>query len=229
MSSGVSLWDWELSEFGIPLSTFRPHDDVSNKGHLEVLDDANIKKLEFAYAGLQTPSVRNLFLIPDLVKAKCRELLGDKPYACIHIRRGDYLRVADYLVSDRSFSLIIQGLSRVIPHIVIVTDSPLSQEFQNFQERKVADVNITPIVGGNSFLSHAIMRMSSILVCSNSQYSYTAACLMETGSLSLFPKQYLGESRSSEELHDFFAGQSDFMVINNKSSREISRDEVIIF
>jgi hypothetical protein len=216
---GYSIWKWELSKFGIPLSIFSNHSQEDQE-EIEVLSDGNPKKLDLAYSGLQVPSIKNLFLLPDSVKTQCREMVGSQKYACIHMRRGDYLNVASYLVPDEDFLSIIQKFSQIIPHIVIVTDSPLNSEFQN-SLRNIIDSKITLIIGGDPFISHAIMRMSSALVCSNSQYSYTAACLMELESLTIFPKRF-SEGSDAEHIHNFFADQSNFQIIGGKPKNFIS-------
>jgi len=54
---------------------------------------------------------------------------GDKKYLCVHLRRGDYLNVASYVVSDRDFLEVVKPFSYIYNKIVIVSDSLVTDDF----------------------------------------------------------------------------------------------------
>jgi hypothetical protein len=109
---------------------------------------------------------------------------------CIHVRRGDYLNVASYVIPASHF-IQISDILHNIPRakLFVVSDTELEGQLKTFFESKRALV----LEGGDIYLIHALMRMSDILVCSNSQFSFSAA-LLNRNQLSLIPRSFITKS-----------------------------------
>tara|TARA_A100000164_G_C21901697_1_gene770870 strand:- start:509 stop:1285 length:777 start_codon:yes stop_codon:yes gene_type:complete len=176
---------WQLDELGIFQNSFN-----INGTEKETLHDGK-KKSEYALLGFSDNDIKSKFMIFDHVKNFKKELFNDESFACIHIRRGDYLKVASYLISDFDFFKIIKAISKLISNILILTDSDLNVEFKE----KISNLNLNTryAIGGSAATSHGLMRLSNILICSNSQFSFTAAMLRPDNVLTFIPSTYDGD------------------------------------
>jgi hypothetical protein len=61
-------------------------------------------------------------------------------------------------------------------------------------------MNVVTGIGGDPSVGHGLMRLSDILICSNSQYSFSAACLRRKNQLTIIPSKHdSGEDPSANE------------------------------
>jgi hypothetical protein len=205
-TSKVSLFGWQLDDLGLHQSDFYTIGPETEK----IEDGA--KKSQLAMSGLCDDEIRKLFSIPKKAHELKEELFGKEAFACVHMRRGDYLDVATYVVSDENFFDAIESVSRLAPNLLILSDSPLEDSFQ----KRVLSLGMQVItgIGGNPSVGHGLMRLSSVLIASNSQYSFSAACLREKNQLTIIPSkhdagddpsgnEYLGEIRTFQVLTKF--------------------------
>ena len=114
-------------------------------------------------------------------------------YLCIHVRRGDYVNVASYLVDDNMFIELANKIAGLVSCIVIVSDSAIKDSFRNaicnvYQKAIFLD-SVEPIT------AHRIMRNARVLICSNSQFSLIAAILNKRA-LVFLPKTWFGKGNS---------------------------------
>ena len=112
--------------------------------------------------------------------------LKPNQYISIHIRRGDYYSRKD--ISDFYFSkfspikFIILSLQLLpqedknLPVIVLSDDKLYREEIKNILSKSLSN-KFTCFGSNNNFEDWAILRHSSINICSNSTFSYTAALL----------------------------------------------------
>ena len=152
------------------------------------------EKLRLAFLGLGDDKIREKFsIVGEAVSAK-ESIFGSHKYMCAHVRRGDYTNVASFLVEDRLFVDTIKTMTRLVKHLLVVTDTEPNTQFNN--ELQSLEIETKFLIGGDVAVVHGLMRMSDILICSNSQFSYTAAALRSTNLLTLLPSKHDAEPNS---------------------------------
>lgn len=191
-----SHWAWQLKPFGLMPSDFESY--TGKKAAREDLIVDGSRKISLALSALQSKSVQQYFPIANLT-TNTFDFEGAN-YVCVHIRRGDYLNVASHLIPDAVFLKFTHKFSPLCETLVVVSDSSISQSLKNnfcnqFKNCVFLD-NIDAIT------THCLMRKASVLICSNSQFSLTAAALNTTG-LVLIPKNW-GDSGDIAETISLF-------------------------
>jgi hypothetical protein len=131
-------------------------------------------------------------------------------YLCLHIRRGDYLSVASYMVPENYFLDISSKFIGLVDTIVVFSDSPLSADFTNEVKKGFGQSFLFENSSLTPFLTHSVMRHAKILVCSNSQFSFTAGILNDN--LVILPKIWFG--KELESLNDSISKSSKFMILS---------------
>lgn len=198
----VDFFPWQLDDLGISQSDFK-----ADGAELEIVTDGP-QKHELSIAGFADPEIREVFKIPATSVTARTQLFADEPYTCIHIRRGDYLRVASYLIDEHAFYEALCSVSKLTANVLLLSDSNLSESFVD--KINGLRLNIKFLRGGSPGLAHGLMRLSRILICSNSQYSYTAAFLREQTSLTLLPSRH--EADENSEFNKFLRSMSAFQL-----------------
>jgi hypothetical protein len=200
-----SHWAWQLDRFGISLSSF---DSLSgySKRKVKLIEDGR-EKLELGLKALRQPEVQKCFEIPRGVEDILPSAVAHS-YLCIHVRRGDYVNVASYLVPDRHFIELSAKFAGLVESIVVVSDSPLETNFRNsissgFDQAVFLD-NI------DAFATHRVMRNARILICSNSQFSLIAA-MLNSDALVIMPKQWFGDDNRA--LEEPISEACDFQIL----------------
>lgn len=182
----LSHWFWQLDAFGLPKTSFEQASGL-NKHNADILPDG-LRMMELGLKALAQPEIQKHFKnAADVLPILSQEVLSG--FLCIHIRRGDYVNVASYLISDAEFNGLIKKFTGLIKHAVILSDSPIGQDFRDavsplFKTTMFLD-NLDP------YTSHQIMRCARVLICSNSTFSLTAASL-NPAALIIIPKQWYG-------------------------------------
>jgi hypothetical protein len=138
-------------------------------------------------AGLPVYADLSYFEKPESVAVAGR--LGDKSNE--EMQRGDYVNVASHLIADVEFIKLARKFSGLVGNLVVISDSPISQDFRSEVSSYFKDVSF--LDNTDAFTAHRIMRNARILICSNSQFSLIAAALNPTA-LVLIPKQWFGEN-----------------------------------
>lgn len=145
-------------------------------------------------------------------------LNANSRYSVVHVRRGDYLRVASRIVSDeewlRALTMII---SQVGEFLIISSDSKLPEETKG----RVAElasfkrVEVIFLEGGDfdECDLHDLMREADILITSNSTFSFTAAILGKQGMTSLVPNIFYGDAKL-EEINVGFRSAGTFFLLD---------------
>jgi hypothetical protein len=183
-------WFWQLDPFGLPKTAFE-QDRSLNKQNADILPDGP-RMMELGLKALEQTEIQKIFKeVADVRTVLSEEILKDG-FFCIHIRRGDYVNVATNLISDAEFIRLIKKFSGLIDHVVLMSDSPIPQDFRNA---------VTPMFKSANYLdktdpytSHQIMRCARILICSNSTFSLTAAALNpDPDTLVVMPKKWFAD------------------------------------
>lgn len=189
----LTHWFWQLDAFGLPKTSFEQAAGL-DKNNADLLADGP-RMMELGLKALAQPEIQTRFKnAADVLSVLSPEVLGG--FLCIHIRRGDYVNVASHLISDAEFNALIKKFSGLINQAVILSDSPIGQDFRDavspsFKTTMFLD-NLDP------YTSHQIMRCARVLICSNSTFSLTAASL-NPDALVFIPKQWYGEKDRAVE------------------------------
>ncbi len=193
----VSHWNYELGEYGLPLEGFatkRFKKSFFQRDKPFVVSDG-VAKITMAINALREPEVRKLFPVRHSVTEECRQISGGNDYLCIHIRRGDYVNVASHLVDDMDFIKLAQTISNFVPAVVVISDSEVSDLISESLRRLFTHCSF--VIGGNPHIAHALIRQAKYLICSNSQFSLSAALLNQVGQQIFLPTKWFGDADSS--------------------------------
>ena len=213
----ISHWDWQLDNYGLTLDVIKKLDDhsVCKEADIYYLPDGDLK-MRLAMQALKFVEVKEHFKMPQIDRLfssypELQSLHSDKKsYLCIHIRRGDYMNVASHIVPDDAFILLAKRFKHLIDSVVIFSDSLLGEVFKNQVRLQFKQVVFLDNSAVSPFITHCVMRNSSILVCSNSQYSLSAGLLNE--GVVVIPKLWLGFG--NEDLKVEIEMLSDFSVLS---------------
>lgn len=191
-----SLWGWQLDCFGLTMRNFKRY-DIQN---LRLISAMHVKdgpiKTRLVLEAIEKTHVLNAL---NSYTKEFKELAADfihrtpllsGAYACVHLRRGDYLKVASYVVPEDHFLEVLYKIRNLVGNLVIISDSPVSSKFK---EAVNNTFNSTIFYDSNQIdfaLSHYIMKSAKILICSNSQFSWTAGKLSK--GLVLVPNKWFG-------------------------------------
>ena len=211
LDSGLTHWHWQLNDFGISKDFF--YTDIEKK-HVYVSD--GLLKSDLAFNAFLNPKVKIKFTDFTFknIQNECLLKYGvnflNCNYLCLHIRRGDYLSVASYMVPENYFLDISSKFIGLVDTIVVFSDSPLSADFTNEVKKGFGQSFLFENSSLTPFLTHSVMRHAKILVCSNSQFSFTAGILNDN--LVILPKIWFG--KELESLNDSISKSSKFMILS---------------
>lgn len=141
----------------------------------------------------------------------------EESYSVIHVRRGDYLRVASHIVTDSMWLGIIEQMKLIASkNVVIASDSEVPPETKKQVSRVFSDTNTQVIYLEGKKLDecilHDFMRSANLLVASNSTFSFTAAVLSNPNTFCLVPSIFYGDEEL-EEINRGYRAAGDFFVL----------------
>lgn len=196
----ISHWNYELGEYGLPLESFstKKFEKTFFKRNMPHVIPDGAEKMELAIEALRQQDVKKAFPIKQSIADECRNITAGNEYLCIHIRRGDYVNVASHLVDDMDFVNLAKSLSKFVPAVVVISDS----EIPGLVKESLSGLfkYCSFVVGGNLHTAHALIRQANYLVCSNSQFSLSAALLNEVGQQVFVPTKWFGEVDSNIQM-----------------------------
>lgn len=189
----ISHWNYELGEYGLPLEGFstKKFEKTFFKRNMPHVISDGAEKMELAIEALRHQEMKRLFPIKYSVAEECRRITGGNDYLCIHIRRGDYVNVASHLIDDMDFVNLAKSLSNFVTAVIVISDSEVSGLIKEGLSRLFRHCSF--VVGGNVHSAHALIRQAKYLVCSNSQFSLSAALLNEVGQQVFVPTKWFGD------------------------------------
>ena len=190
----ISHWDWQLQSFGLFPESFERLPKI-HRSKYKLIQDGR-KKTALGLKALSMSSIQKYFLDEkSLADILPQEFIPD--YLCIHVRRGDYVNVASYLVDDNKFIELANKIAGLVSCIVVVSDSPIN----DFLRKAICNVYQKAIFldGADAISTHRIMRNARVLICSNSQFSLIAA-LLNKRALVFMPKIWFGSGSSELEI-----------------------------
>lgn len=193
----ISHWNYELEEYGLPLGGFsvKKFENSFFKRNKHVVISDGAEKVRRAIEALRQPEVRDFFPIKHSVSEECQQISGKNDYLCIHIRRGDYVNVASHLIDDIDFVNLAKSLSQFVPAVIVISDSDVSGLINECLPKLFTHCSF--IVGGSPHTAHALIRQAKYLICSNSQFSLSAALLNQVAQQVFLPTQWFGDVDSN--------------------------------
>lgn len=216
-----NLWNWELDQYRISLIELKKFESDGYRKILRMKSDF-LSEIE-----LNTNywiEVRKKYfsrfqfgpeLVPEFIQrvTKSKEL---KPYGAVHIRRGDYLKVASKVINFDEYMLLLQSIHKLVPKdLLIISDSQL----QNQEKETLVNIfgqshNLVFLDDPqlDPFLIHCILREADLLVTSNSTFSFSAALLGKSGQLAFSPVQF-HSGQNAEKYNRSFRAAGSFMTL----------------
>ena len=189
-----TLWTYKLGRYGIEISDF-PLREKKNRFLIKPIflpmnfneSNRNLIKeikseIKINYSGLV--DYLNQFGVTT-----------SEEYCCIHIRKGDYIAVASYLIDTKQILNLIDKIQEFLPNKIFIVsdgevDSELLEYFENtFPEKKV----LKPLNNEDAYLLHDLMRNSKILIAANSTFSFSAALLSSENTIAFIPQIFYAQ------------------------------------
>ena len=145
---------------------------------------------------------------------KWREILHSKGLEIsksivVHLRRGDYLNIKKFnIISEEKIYNIIRKLPDVLKNVIILSDESENMEFTKKLKKRFDKVYWFNNI--DSFNTHMMLRQAAFLICSNSQFSNTAAYLGEC--FSIIPQKHSSEK---DRIFQYENNVTEFALLNN--------------
>ena len=216
--TGLSRWTWKLDQYGIyqhELKQLTKKEKLINK-FFKVRQQSNTE-IFYNFREKKSESYQKIFAINNkavekYLLEKFRSNKGD--FVVIHIRRGDYLNVASKVVSIEELIKFINKIKKLLPkNILISSDSYLSSSEKAIFSDTFAESNLVYVdPHEDPVIVHHLMRSSTILVASNSTFSFTAGLLAKSGCMVFFPTNYFGQNRASDSRSFVFRQPFEFLI-----------------
>jgi len=213
-TAGATRWPWELHRYGISL---QDEEFVRSPRYRLRRNYLGQAALDEPYAHhLAKHDWNSLFpVLPEAVaKAGDLDLLDGTGYAAVHVRRGDYLKVSSRVVTlEESLAVATRLASLLPPRILFLSDDEFTADERTDVAARFLGRQCLFTSESDQHIAHGLLRMSEVLVTSNSTFSWTAALLStRDGALGVAPEHFFGQSMAA--INNVFQGPSDWMLIS---------------
>lgn len=199
---------WNLDLFNITINDIKKCSN--NSTNIKKVIASNAFVLEQGIKALKKNEIKKLFSPQSGKLGADNSIISlAEPFICVHMRRGDYLKVATHIISDNEFLGIAKSFNSLVKTALFISDSPIEPNFRKslhgyFESTHFLD-SIDPLY------AHDLMRKAKILICSNSTFSLTAALLGENN-IKIIPKTWFGK-KNEVELQELINSNCDFQVL----------------
>lgn len=211
IKNGVSIFNWELQEFiDLNLDDLILKSKIFKKKNYFKIGDGVIK-LFIANQASKENKIKEYFKSLKFENLNLKDLDFNMKFTCIHIRRGDFSKVACHLVSISELIKFSINFSNVCDNVVILSDEKLDKDVV----KKLKDGGYKNVIfefGGSPKRAHNIMRHANVLITSNSQFSFSAALLSEN--ITFIPKKWFSNFRNKPIELMISNFDSDFNFLN---------------
>ena len=213
----TQLLAWELKEYGIdlPSQSEKMNSKIARWKYLIRPRNSQVSNSTVKFWRDFDPShFREDFPLHKNTAALLMRLnISEGDRICsIHLRRGDYLQVSSRVVQTHELGPLTGMLKSLsISKFVVFSDSfiPLV-ELEKLESQ--LGVKCIFVQGGDLHAVHGVMRMSDILIASNSTFSLTAGLLSEKNdSFLISPTHFF--SPDQKNLNELFQSKSNWMII----------------
>ena len=215
------LWNWELDRYQIGLKDLQGYESATIRNILKLKSDflseleidsdywiqARKKYLDrFHFESVLVNDFRNKFA----------EFADVHSYGAVHIRRGDYLKVASRVIQFAEYVDLLISIRELIPkELLIVSDSPLHEKEKEKLDNLFGNNHNLIFLDDpqlDPFLVHCILREADVLVTSNSTFSFSAALLGKSGQLAFSPINF-HSGQDAEKYNRSFRTAGSFMTL----------------
>ncbi len=193
-----NLWAYELEKFNLPLSEFEKFESTS-KGNLLKAKRDFLTDDELDHDYWETSRSRYLSKFnyerekTFLYFQESTKLKPEEPFTAIHIRRGDYLKVASRIMSIEDYLEIVHVIGGLASRkVVVISDSELSDRDKS-RLQKALDLSELIFLDSpelDPFNIHCLLREAKLLITGNSTYSFSAGLLGRQGQIVFSPMQF---------------------------------------
>ncbi len=226
-SDGPDVWEWELDRYGITIDGFKQYE--KNKPfnpwitrRPSTLEFSKILQFDSRLQKLVIPkNVQEIFPInyTELSKILEKHKLSLDKTIVIHVRRGDYVRVASRLIKYEEYTNLLKTINFPLNfELVFLSDSELSEEVKTYFKEMFPNriLKFYSEKDMSNSVSHDIMRMCKVLITANSTFSISAGLLSDENTIVFSPLEFFGgedgymQSRIFNRYGNFLVMQRDF-------------------
>jgi hypothetical protein len=216
-----NLWNWELDRFQISLEELQSYESSTIKNIFKLKSDfLSDMEIETKYWVQAREKYLSRFQIDTQLVDDFMESVADfentELYGAVHIRRGDYLKVATKVIKFDEYLDLLISIQELIPrNLLIVSDSRLDEREKETlvkffgQSQNLVFLDDPQL---DPFLIHCVLREAVLLITSNSTFSFTAALLGKSGQLVFSPVNF-HSGQDAEKYNRSFRAAGTFMSL----------------
>lgn len=224
--NGPDIWGWELSRYGIELNDFS---EFEKSKPFNPWITRRPSSLEFSNSLTNNEKKP---IVPDDLKDRLPVDLINLQLAVakfdinldrtitVHIRRGDYERVASRLIEIDEYSDLLEKILKDNSFdILFLSDTEVARKIQDDLTERFQQNNLKFFSNSNisTHLAHDLMRMSRILITANSTFSISAGLLSEEYTTVYSPILFFGGENGYIKSR-IFNRYGQFFVMQNRKS-----------
>jgi hypothetical protein len=143
----------------------------------------------------------------------------------VHIRRGDYLIHGFKTMTISEYSSLLSSVNKLVPEIIFITsDSGITTEERaviSSRSNSSAQIIYLDSEIVDSFKVHCLMRLSNMLITSNSTFSFTAALLGKESQTIFSPSDFYNSSMPAR-YNDSYRSAGKFLIWDRDNYGELS-------
>jgi len=218
-SNGPTIWSWQLDLYGYPLENLFNQAKFYDR-YLGVLFSSNSSKIKDSADELAVVPWRSFAKKIPLAEGlsdflEKYDLSSEKDFAVIHVRRGDYLKVASRILTlEESIDGFARFSSLTSGPIFITSDDILSEKDLSYCKEQLKLARFIVVDPSTDLhIVHSLMRSASFLFTSNSTFSWTAGMLnVRDTPMIISPTSFFGDK--DQRFNDLFRTRSSWMVLD---------------
>lgn len=213
LTDGATRWPWELHRYGIDL-----HDPrfVRNRWYRFRADYETRAYDDEPYAAsLGEGQWSTLFPIVDAARQRVQDwgVGDDDGYASVHIRRGDYLKVSARVFDLPEVLDFMKCVQALLPErILFLSDDDFLPAEIDQVRSLLAGKKCMFVNESDQHVVHGMMRLSRVLITSNSTFSWSAGLMLERpDALAFAPEHFFGAK--APHLNNVFQAPARWMIV----------------
>ena len=215
------LWNWELDRYQISLRDLQQYESATIRNFLKLKSNF-LSELEIDsgyWIQARKKYLDRFYFDPMLVnefRKRFAEFEDVHSYGAVHIRRGDYLKIASKVIKFDEYLELLISIRELIPKdLLIISDSPLHKKEKETLGNLFSNNHNLIFLDDpqlDSFQIHCILREADVLVTSNSTFSFSAAVLGKSGQLAFSPVNF-HSGQGAEKYNRSFRTAGSFMTL----------------
>jgi hypothetical protein len=220
---GPDIWAWELDRYGISIHDLSPYKRTvkfnpwksRRPSILELSEkesDVDYNSKEINGSNLQSNFPINEIQLQDFINQFKIDIVK---LTTVHVRRGDYERVASKILGIKEYFNLLMNISHHISHeIIFLSDTKIPAHEIELLNSTLPDKRLLFFSNEEMplGLAHDLMRRSKILITANSTFSISAGLLSDVSSLVFSPIMFFGGENGYRNSR-LFNRNGDFFVV----------------